>query len=94
LRTGDLGRFTVDGELEHLESGDELIISSGYRISPLEVESVLSDHPDVAAALVRGEPNKQRGQDIVAMVLPTNRWLDRSVLTIVLRTHVADVLGP
>lgn len=94
LRTGDLGRFTVDGELEHLGRRDELIISSGYRISPLEVESVLSDHPDVAAALVRGEPNKQRGQDIVAMVLPTNRTIDGSVLTVVLRTHVADVLGP
>ena len=94
LRTGDLGRFGPDGVLEHLGRADELVVSSGYRISPLEVESVLTDHPSVVAALVRGEPDPERGQRVVASVVLVDEGSGDEALEDRLRSAVADRLGP
>lgn len=94
LRTGDLGRVTAEGDLEHLGRTDELIVSSGYRISPLEVESALLDHPAVSAALVGSEPDSERGQRVVAKVVSSAESMDEATLRARLRAHVADSLGP
>lgn len=95
LRTGDIGRVVSDGALQHLGRKDELIISSGYRISPLEVESALTEHPAVAAALVGSEPVDDRGQRIVATVVPeqATTFETESELVNELRKFIGDRLG-
>ncbi|WP_254271308.1 acyl-CoA synthetase [Haloarcula marina] len=94
LRTGDLGRFDDDGTLTHLGRKDSVIITSGYRVSPLEVEGVLSDHPAVAAVRVEGEPDPERGQRVVAFVVPAADATATDDLAAALRSTVADHLGP
>jgi acetyl-CoA synthetase len=47
-----------------------LIISAGYRISPIEIEQCLSRHPAVATVAVVGIPDAIRGQVVKAFVVP------------------------
>ncbi|WP_405085490.1 amino acid adenylation domain-containing protein [Microbispora sp. NBC_01389] len=64
-RTGDLGRWTDSGDLEFLGRRDLQVKIRGYRVELGEIESVLTDHPDVAQAVV--EP---RGEQLVAYLVP------------------------
>jgi len=68
MRTGDLARRDEDGYLWHAGRHDDLIVTSGYRVSPLEVESVLTEDPRVANAVVGGIPDPERGQRVKAYV--------------------------
>jgi acetyl-CoA synthetase len=70
LRTGDLARQDEDGYLWFTSRADDLIISAGYRISPLEVEQCLLGHPAVAQVAVVGVPDELRGQIVKAFVVP------------------------
>lgn len=78
LDTGDLAVRDADGYLYHRGRDDELIISSGYRISPIEVETVLTDHDAVADAVVAGLPDKDRGERVAAAVVPRSDHLRAS----------------
>jgi acetyl-CoA synthetase len=69
LRTGDLASRDADGYLWFKGRSDDLIISAGYRISPLEVEQCLLTHPAVVAAAVVGIPDELRGQVVKAFVI-------------------------
>ncbi len=54
LRSGDVGRFADDGRLEVIDRLRDLVITGGVNVSPVEVEQVLAEHPDVAdVAVVR-----------------------------------------
>jgi acetyl-CoA synthetase len=70
LRTGDLARQDADGYFWFTSRADDLIISAGYRISPLEIEACLVCHPAVAQAAVIGVPDELRGQAVKAFVVP------------------------
>jgi acetyl-CoA synthetase len=67
-RTGDLGRIDADGYFWHEGRRDDVILSSGYRIGPAEVEEILGRHPEVGVAVVIGEPDEQRGQLVSAVI--------------------------
>ncbi|MCW8842190.1 MAG: AMP-binding protein [Rhodobacteraceae bacterium] len=54
LRTGDLGRFDDQGRLHIAGRTKELIIRSGFNVYPVEIEAVLTEHPDVIIAGVVG----------------------------------------
>lgn len=67
-RTGDLGYVDPDGDLILCGRSKELIIRGGYNITPLEVETVLHDHPAVKDAAVVGVPHDVLGEDVAAAV--------------------------
>ena len=46
-RTGDLGRWLPDGEIAFLGRLDEQVKLRGYRVEPIEVSTVLAQHPAV-----------------------------------------------
>lgn len=71
--TGDLVRRDEDGRLWFEGRDDDIIISSGYRIGPFEVESVLLAHPDVAEAAAVAAPDPERGAVVRAVVVPHGR---------------------
>lgn len=66
--TGDAGRFDEDGYLWIEGRIDDVIISSGYRIGPYEVESTVEKHDDVGECAVVGVPDEQRGEIVKAFV--------------------------
>lgn len=69
LRTGDLATLD-DGYIWFKGRADDAIISAGYRIAPVEIESCLLQHPSVGAVAVVGVPDETRGQIVIAFVVP------------------------
>jgi len=69
--TGDIVERNADGYCWFVSRGDDVILTSGYRVGPMEIESVLLDHPDVEQAGVVGVPDETRGEAIKAFVQPT-----------------------
>jgi acyl-CoA synthetase (AMP-forming)/AMP-acid ligase II len=70
LHTGDLGRLTDDGMLYLLDRTKDMIISGGSNVYAVEVEQVLSAHPDVGDVAVVGIPDDLWGEVVVAVVVP------------------------
>jgi acetyl-CoA synthetase len=66
--TGDLARCDADGYYWFVGRADDVIKSSGHLIGPFEVESVLLEHPAVAAAGVIGKPDAVAGEIVKAFV--------------------------
>lgn len=69
--TGDLGYKVADGYFWFKSRDDDVIITSGYRVGPGEVESAILEHPDVQQVGVIGVPDDRRGEIIKAFVQPT-----------------------
>ena len=67
--TGDSGRKDKDGYFWFEGRTDDMIKSSGYRISPFEVESVLLNHPAVFECAVTGIQDDRRGQIVKATIV-------------------------
>ena len=66
--TGDIGYFDADGDLFVTGRVDDMMISGGENVMPVEIESVLSLHPGVAEVAVAGLPDDRLGQRITAFV--------------------------
>lgn len=67
--TGDRGYVDEDGYFWFVGRADDVIISSGYRIGPFEVESELLKHPAVIEAAVVASPDEVRGEIVKAFVV-------------------------
>jgi long-chain acyl-CoA synthetase len=70
FRTGDLARSRADGRVELVGRAKDLIVRSGNKISPLEVERVFAEHPEVAGALAVGAPDASKGEALHLLVVP------------------------
>ena len=66
--TGDTGFFDADGDLFVSGRVDDMIISGGENISPVDIESVLSLHPAVDEVAVAGLKDERWGQRVVAFI--------------------------
>jgi acetyl-CoA synthetase len=67
--TGDYVTEDREGNLWFEGRGDDVIISAGYRIGPVEVESALVGHPSVAEAATVPAPDPERGSIVRAIVV-------------------------
>ena len=67
--TGDTVKMDEDGYVWFVGRKDDIIKSSGYRISPFEVESTLQQHPAVLECAVTGIPDEKRGQAVKASIV-------------------------
>ncbi len=66
--TGDSGRFDADGDLFVTGRVDDMIITGGENVSPVEVESCLSMHEGVVECAVVGLPDERWGKIVTAFV--------------------------
>ena len=67
--TGDTVYMDKEGYVWFVGRNDDIIKSSGYRISPFEVESVLQQHPSVMECAVTGVEDPRRGQAVKATIV-------------------------
>jgi len=70
FRTGDLARMTARGYVELIGRAKDIISRGGNKIAPLEIDNLLGEHPDVAAALCAGVPDERLGEVIHAVIVP------------------------
>jgi long-chain acyl-CoA synthetase len=68
LRTGDVGFMDRDGWFYLVDRKKDMIVASGYKVWPREVEDVLVRHPAVREAAVIGVPDPYRGETVWAYV--------------------------
>jgi acetyl-CoA synthetase len=72
IRVGDIVSQDEDGYLWYKCRADDVIISQGYTIGPIEIEEALKKHPAVIEVAVVGSPDKERGE-VVKAFIRTNR---------------------
>jgi acyl-CoA synthetase (AMP-forming)/AMP-acid ligase II len=90
-RSGDLGYVDEDGDLILCGRSKELIIRGGYNITPLEIETVLHDHPAIKDAAVVGIDHEVLGEDIAAAVsLKTGVSATMEEITLWCRERLSD----
>ncbi|WP_297596208.1 acyl-CoA ligase FadD12 [Mycobacterium sp.] len=69
MSSGDVGYLDSAGRLFVVGRDDEMIVSGGENVYPIEVEKTLAEHPDVAEAAVIGVDDEQYGQRLAAFVV-------------------------
>ncbi len=92
--TGDAYRMQADGYFWFQGRTDDMIISSGYNISGVEVESVLLTHPKVAECAVIGVADEERGQIVKACVVVQSGVTTSSDLAHELQDFVKSQIAP
>ena len=92
--TGDGARQDEDGDFWLMGRVDDVMNVSGHRLSTIEIESALVDHPAVAEAAVCGRADPITGQAVVAYVILKGGRDGNSDLAAELREHVAKKIGP
>jgi acetyl-CoA synthetase len=92
--TGDRVREDEDGYLWFEGRGDDLILSSGYRIGPFEVESALVSHPAVVEAAAVAAPDPERGAVVRAIVVLQEGAAPSEELARQLQDHVREQTAP
>lgn len=92
--TGDLAWQDEDGYLWFVGRTDDIIKSSGYRIGPFEVESVLMEHPAVLECAVTGSPDPVRGQVVRATVVLARGFEPSDAMKTELQEYVKTHTAP
>jgi acetyl-CoA synthetase len=90
---GDGAKLDEEGYIWLLGRVDDVMNVSGHRVSTIEVESALVDHPSVAEAAVVGALDPVSGQAIIAFVTLKSDFTPDGEHGEALRTHVANKIG-
>jgi acyl-coenzyme A synthetase/AMP-(fatty) acid ligase len=92
--TGDRAIRDTDGYFWFVGRKDDVIKSSGYRIGPFEVESVLMEHPSVLEVAVVGKPDVMRGQIVKAFVVLRQGYEATDQMKMILQEHAKHTAAP
>jgi acyl-CoA synthetase (AMP-forming)/AMP-acid ligase II len=90
MNSGDVGYLDEGGRLFVVGRDDEMIVSGGENVYPIEVEKTLATHPEVAEAAVLGVDDEKYGQRLVAFVVLDG---DASATPDALKAHVREQLA-
>ncbi len=92
--TGDTAWRDEDGYFWYVGRNDDVIKSSGYRIGPFEIESVLLEHEAVRECAVTGVPDPLRGKAVKATIVLADGFAGSDELTRELQTWVKHKTAP
>lgn len=92
--TGDTAYRDEDGFFWYVGRTDDLIKSSGYRIGPFEIESVLMEHPAVLECAITGVPDSVRGQIVKATIVLTTKYSPSDELAKEIQDYVKKSTAP
>jgi acyl-CoA synthetase (AMP-forming)/AMP-acid ligase II len=94
IRTGDIASVDEDGFVTLVGRKKDMIISGGFNIYPIDLETALSDHPAVEEVAVIGKPSDQWGETPVAfVVLKVDAEIEIEIEVETLRSFANDSLG-
>ena len=95
FRTGDQGAFDEDGFLYLTGRLKEIINRGGEKISPLEVDSILLDHPEINQVVTFALPHPKLGEEVAAaVVLANNSKCDDKDIKSFAKERMADFKVP
>ncbi len=92
LHTGDICKVDADGYFRIVDRKKDMIIASGYKVLPRDVEEVLFTHPDVLEVCVAGIPDRSRGDETVKAYIVRKPGTNPSVEQI--QAFCRDSLAP
>lgn len=92
--TGDTAWMDEDGYIWYVGRTDDVIKSSGYRIGPFEIESVLMEHPSVLECAVTGAPDPIRGTVVKATIVLAKNYSPSEELKKELQDYVKHQTAP
>ena len=94
FHTGDVAWMDEDGYFWYVGRNDDVIKSSGYKIGPFEIESVLLTHPAVLECAVTGIPDPVRGQLVKATIVLRTGYEGNEALIKELQNFVKHETAP
>jgi long-chain acyl-CoA synthetase len=94
FRTGDIGLFDPDGYLNLVDRKKEMIISSGFKVFPSEIERVLNAHPGILESAVVPAPDEKAGEIPIAYVVRRQPYLDEALVIAHCEKHLASYKRP
>ena len=89
LRTGDIGRFDERGYLEFIDRKKDVIVVSGFKAYPTEIEDLAMRHPGVGDVAAIGVPDARSGEAVALFVVKKDPALTAEAL----REHCASSLA-
>lgn len=92
--TGDRAYKDTDGYFWFVGREDDIILASGYRIGPFEIESVLIEHPAVKESAVVASPDEIRGEVVKAFIVLTKDYAPSEPLVKELQEFVKTHTAP
>lgn len=92
--TGDMAWCDEDGYFWYVGRIDDVIKSSGYRIGPFEVESVIIQHPAVMECAVTGVPDPERGYVVKASIVLQKGYEGTAALAKEIQNFVKNATAP
>ncbi|MCF8089560.1 MAG: AMP-binding protein, partial [Desulfotignum sp.] len=92
--TGDRAYVDEDGYFWFVGRSDDVILTSGYRIGPFEVESALIEHPAVAESAVVSSPDDTRGEVVKAFVILAPNYKPSDALVKEIQDYVKKTTAP
>jgi long-chain acyl-CoA synthetase len=94
LKTGDIGMFDAQGYLKLLDRKKDMVIVSGFKVFPSEVEDVAMQHPGVLEAAAIGVPDEHTGQAVKLFVVKSDAALTEAELSAFLRERLVNYKRP
>ncbi|MEW6110078.1 MAG: acyl--CoA ligase [Nitrospirota bacterium] len=92
--TGDRAYRDREGYFWFVGRADDIILTSGYRIGPFEIESVLIEHPAVKESAVVASPDEIRGEVVKAFIVLTGEYKPSDALAQELQDFVKEHTAP
>ncbi len=94
FRTGDAGVMLPDGQIKIVDRLKDMIIVSGFKVYPNEIEEVLVEHPKVKEAAVIGKAYDATGEEVIAVVVPREPSLTEDELRAFCRERLTGYKMP
>ena len=94
FKSGDIGRMDERGYVKIVDRKKDMIIVSGFKVFPNEIEDVVANHPGVLECAAVGVPDDKSGEAVMLFVVPRDKSLTKEKLAADLGTVLTGYKRP